>query len=57
MPMHLYQEIGNRICNYCYVCYDLNLVGTPEELTKTTKYLNKEFKMKDLGKTKFFLGL
>ena len=36
---------------------DLNLVGTFEELTKTTKYLEKEFEMKDIGKTKFCLGL
>ena len=36
---------------------ELNLVGTPEELTRTTSYLKKEFKMKDLGKTKFCLGL
>ena len=32
---------------------DLNLVGTLEELTRTTNYLKKEFEMKDLGKTKF----
>ena len=36
---------------------DLNLVGTPEELTKTVEYLKKEFEMKDLGKTKFCIGL
>jgi hypothetical protein len=36
---------------------DLNLVGTPEELTKTTNYLKNEFEMKDLSKTKFCLGL
>ncbi|RVW79791.1 Retrovirus-related Pol polyprotein from transposon TNT 1-94 [Vitis vinifera] len=36
---------------------DLNLVGTPEELTRTTNYLKKEFEMKALGKTKFCLGL
>ena len=30
---------------------DLNLVGTPKELTKAPKYLKKEFEMKDLGKT------
>ncbi|KAL6329106.1 hypothetical protein AAG906_007652 [Vitis piasezkii] len=34
---------------------DLNLVETPEELTRTTNYLKKEFEMKDLRKTKFFL--
>ena len=36
---------------------DLNLIGTPKELTKTTEYLKKEFEMKDLGKTKFCIGL
>ena len=36
---------------------DLNLVGTPEDLTKTTNYLKNDFEMKDLGKTKNFLGL
>jgi hypothetical protein len=36
---------------------DLNLVGTPEKLTKTADYLKNEFEMKDLGKTKFCLGL
>ena len=36
---------------------DLNLVGTPRELIRTTNYLKREFEMKDLGKTKFFLDL
>uniref|UniRef100_A0A2N9F2A8 Reverse transcriptase Ty1/copia-type domain-containing protein n=1 Tax=Fagus sylvatica TaxID=28930 RepID=A0A2N9F2A8_FAGSY len=36
---------------------DLNLMGTPEELTKTADYLKNEFEMKDLGKTKFCLDL
>ena len=36
---------------------DLNNIGTPEELTETATYLKNEFEMKDLGKTKFCLGL
>ena len=32
-------------------------MGTPEELTKTTNYLKTEFEMKELGKTKFCLGI
>ena len=32
-------------------------MGTPEELTRTTNYLKREFEMKDLVKTKFCLGL
>ena len=35
---------------------DLNLIGTLEEFTKTTNYLKNELEMKDLGKTKNFLG-
>ena len=36
---------------------DLNLIGTPKELIKTANYLKKEFEMKDLGKTRYCLGL
>ena len=36
---------------------DMNLIGTPGELLKTAEYLKREFEMKDLGKTKYCLGL
>ena len=36
---------------------DINLIGTPEEIDETINYLKKEFEMKDLGKTKYCLGL
>ena len=36
---------------------DLNLIGTAEKLIRTTKYLKKEFEMKDLRKIKFCLSL
>ena len=36
---------------------DLNLIRTLKELTRTTKYLKKEFEMKDLRKKFFCLGL
>ena len=36
---------------------DLNLVGTLEELIRTTNYLKNEFEMKGFGKTKFCLNL
>ena len=36
---------------------DLNIIGTDEEIPKTVNYLKKEYEMKDLGKTKFYLGL
>ena len=36
---------------------DINLFGTPKELTKAATYLKDEFEMKDLGKTKYCLGM
>ncbi|KAL5779849.1 hypothetical protein ACOSQ2_010586 [Xanthoceras sorbifolium] len=36
---------------------DMNLIGTSEELLKTAEYLKREFEIKDLGKTKYCLGL
>ena len=36
---------------------DINLIGTLEDLEETVDYLKKEFKMKDLGKMRFCLGL
>ena len=36
---------------------DLNIMETHEELVEAVTCLNKEFEMKDLGKTKFYLGL
>ena len=36
---------------------DLNLIGSPKEITDMSINLTKEFEMKDLGQTKFYLGL
>nr|KYP55492.1 Retrovirus-related Pol polyprotein from transposon TNT 1-94 [Cajanus cajan] len=36
---------------------DINIIGTLEELSKAIDCLKKEFEMKDLGMTKFCLGL
>lgn len=36
---------------------DINIIGTPEELSKAINCLKKEFEIKDLGRIKFCLGL
>ena len=36
---------------------DLNIIGTENEINEATVYLKEEFEMKDLGKTKYCLGL
>ncbi|KAL0447916.1 UNVERIFIED_CONTAM: hypothetical protein Slati_1919500 [Sesamum latifolium] len=36
---------------------DLNIIRSPEEIQQATDYLKSEFEMKDLGTTKYCLGL
>ncbi|KAL6567812.1 hypothetical protein OROGR_001480 [Orobanche gracilis] len=36
---------------------DMNIIGTLDEIRETTSYLKTEFEMKDLGKTRFCLGI
>jgi hypothetical protein len=36
---------------------DLNIIGFIKDIDETRNYLKKEFEMKDLDKTKFYLGL
>ena len=48
-------EIGFAIIAF-YVD-DMNLIGTPKELSKIVKYLNNKFEVKDLDKTRVYFGL
>ena len=48
---------GNEFVIIAVYVDDLNIIGTPEELPKAVNILKEEFEMKDLGRTKFCLGL
>ncbi|KAL0307775.1 UNVERIFIED_CONTAM: Retrovirus-related Pol polyprotein from transposon TNT 1-94 [Sesamum angustifolium] len=48
---------GNEFVIIAVYVDDLNIIGTPEELPKAINCLKKEFEMKDLGRTKYCLGL
>jgi hypothetical protein len=56
-PCVFIKRLESRFAIVAVYVDDLNLVSTPKELTKTANYLQNEFEMKDLGKTKFCLGL
>ena len=56
-PCVFIKKIENGLGIIAVYVDDLNLIETPEELIKTGNYLKKEFKMKDLGKTRYCLGL
>jgi len=51
------KRLGNEFAIIVVYFDDINIIGTPEELSKAIDCLKKELEMKDLGKTKFCLGL
>ena len=56
-PCVFIKKTENGLAIIAVYADDLNLIGTLEELIKTTNYLKKKFEMKDLGKTRYCLGL
>ena len=56
-PCIFIKKSGSEFAIIVVYVDDLNIIGNPKELLKAVDYLKKEFEMKDLGKTKFCLGL
>ncbi|KAK2436707.1 putative mitochondrial protein [Trifolium repens] len=56
-PCIFMKRLGNDFAIIAVYVDDINIIGTPKELSKAINCLKKEFEMKDLGKTKFCLGL
>jgi len=56
-PCFFMKRSGNEFSIIDVYVDDINIIGTPEELLKAIDFLKEEFEMKDLGKTKFCLGL
>ncbi|GKC44146.1 retrovirus-related pol polyprotein from transposon TNT 1-94, partial [Tanacetum coccineum] len=53
----VYSRTGSEYVIIAVYVDDLNIIETTGELPKAMECLKKEFEMKDLGKTKFCLGL
>ncbi|KAL3514200.1 hypothetical protein ACH5RR_026917 [Cinchona calisaya] len=51
------KRIGSKFVIIIVYVDDINIIRTPEELQNAMNCLKKEFVMKDLGKTKFCIGL
>ena len=56
-PCFLIKKVATGFAIIAVYVDDLNLIGTLEDFIKTIDYLNKEFEMKHLGKTKYCLDL
>jgi hypothetical protein len=48
---------STRFCIISVYIDDLNIIGTKLDINDAQDYLKTQFEMKDLGKTKFCLGL
>ena len=55
MCFHKKSAIG--LCIMSVYVDDLNIIGTTQDIDEARNHLKTEFEMKDLGKTKFCLGL
>ena len=56
-PCIFIKRLGSEFVIIAVYVDDLNIIDTRKELLEAVECLQKEFEMKDLGKTKFCLGL
>jgi hypothetical protein len=55
--MCVHKEIQYEFCIILFYANDLNIIRTTRDIEEASTYLKTEFEMKDLGKTKYCLGL
>ena len=56
-PCVFIKKSANGFCIISVYVDDLNIIRTTRDIEEASAYLKTEFEMKDLGKTKFCLGL
>jgi hypothetical protein len=56
-PCVFIQKSSTNFCIISVYVDDLNITGQANDIDEAHNHLKKEFEMKDLGKTKFYLGL
>ena len=57
MPLRIHKENKFRIFIVVVYVDDMNIIGTLNEIREIATYLKSKFEMKDLGKTRFCLGV
>jgi hypothetical protein len=56
-PCVFIRRPSTRFCIISVYVDDLNIIGHTKDMDKTCNHLKTAFKMNDLGRTKFYLGL
>nr|ABA98007.1 retrotransposon protein, putative, Ty1-copia subclass [Oryza sativa Japonica Group] len=56
-PCVFIKKSPTRFCIISVYVDDLNIIGNTQDINEARHHLKTEFEMKDLGQTKFFLGL
>ena len=57
MPVMFIKKTSSGFAIVAIYVDDMNIIGTLDEIKETAAYLKSEFEMKDLGNTRFCLGL
>ena len=56
-PCVFIKKISSGFATVAVYVDDMKIIGTLDEIRETANYLKSEFEMKDLGKTRYCLGL
>ena len=56
-PYVFIRKFQNGFCIISVYVDNLNIIGHTEDIEEASAYLKTEFEMKDMGKTRFCLGL
>jgi hypothetical protein len=56
-PYVFIRKSNTEFCIILVYVDDLNIIGHTKDIDEAHSHLKNEFEMKDLGKTKFYLGL
>ena len=56
-PCVFIKKSPTRFCIISVYVDDLNIIGSPKDIKEARNHIKMEFEMKDLGKTKYCLGL
>ena len=57
MSICVHQKSESEFAIIAVYIDDINLIGTPKELSKIAEYLKKKFEVKDFSKTKLCLSI
>jgi hypothetical protein len=56
-PCVFFRKLEHGFCIISLYVYELNIIGNTKDIKEASSYLKTKFEMKELGKTKYCIGL